>query len=264
MKGGSVNPKKRRPRKEGVNKDAAAARLEDLRRQVKAEVGLSKARVNKRRRGKPRTSVAIDWKQLGLRAALVTAIIALPFLVYVRASVFFYNKLGGAPWVAVIGASLITLGLTAGYATWLARRVTKAARAHALARLVAIPMVAGYLMYSLLYLARVNAKTDDVQSYYLSLHPVLRVAVSTVTIIDPGAVITDMQRAPADYGRMGLKVNPRTRHYLQKDGWVHAVDIRTSGRWEIRNLLLQAYFWTMGFSTLRHVGTADHLHVQLR
>jgi hypothetical protein len=26
---------------------------------------------------------------------------------------------------------------------------------------------------------------------------------------------------------------------------------------------VQLYFWSMGFSTLRHVGTADHLHVEL-
>jgi hypothetical protein len=26
---------------------------------------------------------------------------------------------------------------------------------------------------------------------------------------------------------------------------------------------VQAYFWVMGFDTVRHVGTADHLHVEL-
>jgi len=31
----------------------------------------------------------------------------------------------------------------------------------------------------------------------------------------------------------------------------------------VRNRLVQAYFWSMGFATLRHVGTADHLHVEL-
>jgi hypothetical protein len=73
-----------------------------------------------------------------------------------------------------------------------------------------------------------------------------------------------MQRQAGDYARMGLPVNPRTRHYTQADGWVHAVDIRTRGRSEVRNRGLQFYFWAMGFSTLRHSGTADHLHVQLR
>ena len=37
---------------------------------------------------------------------------------------------------------------------------------------------------------------------------------------------------------------------------------RIAHRW--RNLLLRGYFATMGFPTLRHVGTGDHLHVSLR
>ena len=108
-----------------------------------------------------------------------------------------------------------------------------------------------------------NAKSDEVHGYFLSVHPILRVALSTVILGDPDLVITDMTRVRADYGRMGLPVNDHTMHYVQRDGWVHAVDLRTQGRSEIVNRAVQLYFWGMGFSTLRHVGTADHLHVQL-
>ncbi|HMC55073.1 MAG TPA: hypothetical protein VKH19_07895, partial [Gemmatimonadaceae bacterium] len=87
---------------------------------------------------------------------------------------------------------------------------------------------------------------------------------STVILFDDDLVITDARRVAADYPRMGLPVNDRTMHYGQSDGWVHAVDLRTRGHNEIANRLVQFYFWSMGFSTLRHVGTADHLHVQLR
>jgi len=59
-------------------------------------------------------------------------------------------------------------------------------------------------------------------------------------------------------------VNGRSKHYEQPDGWVHAVDLRTKSNGEIRNRAVQLYFEVMGFSTLRHVGTADHLHVQMR
>ncbi|HEX9348927.1 MAG TPA: hypothetical protein VF919_15245, partial [Gemmatimonadales bacterium] len=76
-------------------------------------------------------------------------------------------------------------------------------------------------------------------------------------------LITDAGRVPEDYGRMGLPANSRTRHYKQKDGWVHAVDLRTTGRGVIKNRGVQFYFWLMGFDTRRHVGTADHLHVEL-
>jgi hypothetical protein len=62
---------------------------------------------------------------------------------------------------------------------------------------------------------------------------------------------------------MGLPVNDGTLHYRQRDGWAHAVDLRTNGRGEVVNRLVELYFRVMGFRTLRHVGTADHLHVEL-
>jgi hypothetical protein len=49
----------------------------------------------------------------------------------------------------------------------------------------------------------------------------------------------------------------------QEDGYAYAVDIRTLGRPEWRTRLVSLYFRAMGFGTLRHVGTADHLHVYL-
>ena len=133
----------------------------------------------------------------------------------------------------------------------------------AVSRWIALPIGVAWCVYAAFYLARTNAKSDVVHGYYLSVHPVLRVALSTVILVDPELVITDMARTPADYGHMGLPVNDRTKHYVQSDGWVHAVDIRTRERNEIENRAIQLYFWLMGFSTLRHVGTADHLHVQL-
>ena len=53
-------------------------------------------------------------------------------------------------------------------------------------------------------------------------------------------------------------------HFRQDDGFVHALDLRTIHRPEWRNLAAELAFRAMGFHTLRHVGTADHLHVSLR
>ena len=61
-----------------------------------------------------------------------------------------------------------------------------------------------------------------------------------------------------------LAVNETSLHYPQADGFVYAVDVRTLGRPEWRNQVVSLYFQVMGFRTLRHVGTADHLHVELR
>src|SRR5256885_1169551 len=96
-----------------------------------------------------------------------------------------------------------------------------------------------------------------------SVHPLLRLALSTLILVDRDMLITDTGRAPDDYGRMGLPTNSRSRHFEQADGWIHAVDLRTTGRGFIKNRGVQFYFWLMGFDTRRHVGTADHLHVEL-
>jgi hypothetical protein len=86
-------------------------------------------------------------------------------------------------------------------------------------------------------------------------------AVSTLILADRNAVITDLARTPDDYRRMGLPLNRRSLHYPQADGWVHAVDLRTTSG--LRSLLVEWYFRAMGFDTLRHTGTHDHLHVSL-
>jgi len=132
-----------------------------------------------------------------------------------------------------------------------------------LAKWVALPLVVFYCGYSLLYFASVHAKSAPVRAYYTSVHPLLRLALSTAILVDRDILITDTGRQPDDYGRMGLPENLRSRHYRGADGWVHAVDLRTAGHGTLKNWGVQLYFWSMGFETKRHVGTADHLHVEL-
>ncbi|HKL89393.1 MAG TPA: hypothetical protein VJ884_10350, partial [Salinibacter sp.] len=86
---------------------------------------------------------------------------------------------------------------------------------------------------------------------------------ATLLLVDEDLLITDLSRHPSDYADMGLPVNPRSLHYRQATGYTHALDLRTKGRGYLRNLLTQGYFSVLGFRTLRHVGTADHLHVSL-
>ena len=123
--------------------------------------------------------------------------------------------------------------------------------------------MASYCLFALTYLSAVNAKTEEIRSTYTALHPVLRVAVSTLLLVDREGVLTDTGRTREDYVRWGLPVNEASLHLPQADGYVYAVDIRTVGRPEWRNRCVELYFRFMGFETLRHVGTADHLHVNL-
>ena len=244
-----------------MTREALDSRLADLRREVERE-RLSAPRRSTRKPKTPRNA-GIDWRALAFGAAKVIVVVTLPFIVYVRASVWLYLSVGLAPWLAVAGGATLTLAIAAGYAAWLSRRFSGRARAGTVARWVVLPLAVAYCLYSALYLSRVNAKSDQVRSYYSSVHPVLRVALGTAILADGDMVVTDMARVAEDYVRMGLPVNERTKHYRQSNGWVHAADLRTLGHGEVRNRALQLYFWSMGFQTLRHVGTADHLHVQL-
>ena len=236
------------------------SRLEELKKEVKRELRPVTQPVK-------RAVALVQRPSLPLAIVLglgkLALILALPFLVYVRFAVGLYSDGGLSPMLSVIGAGMVTAGLLAAYAAWLSRRFKGKARAQSIMRWVAIPTLVAWAMYSLFYLASANAKSDEVRREYRSLHPVLRIAVATAIMGDGDLVLTDSRRVAGDYARMGLRVNERTKHYEQRNGWVHAVDLRTNGRSEIRNRALQAYFALMGFQTLRHVGTADHLHVQL-
>lgn len=120
-----------------------------------------------------------------------------------------------------------------------------------------------YCLPAIFFLSAANAKHYQVQKEFTSLHPILRLGISTVIFLDNDLMITDAKRQPEDYKKMGLRTKAHSLHYKQSDGYSHAVDIRVNDRSWIRNWLLDMYFKSMGFNTLRHVGTADHLHVSL-
>ena len=228
-----------------------ADRLAKLRRDAAREW---KQLVKQRKREKV---VPRDWRLVGielLRGLLrLVAIVALPFVVLVRGAVFFYEYGDVPSWLALLVAALLTIGLITVYARWLLRKFKGRPPVLLLAKWVALPLVVFYCGFSLLYLSRINAKAD-VREYYTTVHPLLRLALSTWILVDDKLVVTDMRRAREDYAKMGMAVNETSLHYRQADGWVHAVDLRTADRGWFRNRLTQVYFWTMGFSTLRHVG----------
>jgi len=123
--------------------------------------------------------------------------------------------------------------------------------------------VGAFCAFSLLYLSASNAKSLEIREAYARLHPILRLAVGTVRLVDTRLMVTDIERIPISYAAMQLARPVHSLHYAQDDGTVHALDLRTGGRGALRNGLVRLYFEVLGFETLRHVGTADHLHVRL-
>ncbi len=191
------------------------------------------------------------------------ALVALPFVAFVRVSVYSYSARGLPTWLALTVGLATTIVIVSVYAMVVSKTLTGKARARVMVQRVALPLVLVYCAYGLWYLSSLNAKTSAVRSQYTALHPVLRVALGTVLLVDRQIVLTDVRRLPDSYRSMGLPTPNESLHYEQGDGYVHAVDLRTLGRGEVRNWLIEGYFRTMGFRTLRHVGTADHLHVTL-
>jgi hypothetical protein len=186
----------------------------------------------------------------------------LPFWLLLRGGVYAYTVWGLDGRLALLVSGLTTSALLVLYASLLFRRFGIRVSHARLLRWTGL-LVLVFCSYGLMYLSGANSKSPSVRSTYTSLHPLLRMSVSTLILTQPSLVVTDAARTPEDYGRMGLSVNAASLHYRQASGYVHAVDLRTQGRPEWANVLMTVYFRMLGFSTLRHVGTADHLHVSL-
>jgi hypothetical protein len=199
------------------------------------------------------------------RALAPIAVLAvLPFALLIRGGVFAYQEWGLGTWLALLlsaSASALLLGL---YAWIVSRRLGAGAGKRKLFTRAAMGVGIAYVGYALVFIASENVKSDDVQAEYATIHPLLRIASSALILIDPASVITDAGRTAEDYWLMGLPPNEASLHFEQESGFVHALDLRTNGRPEWRNRAVELGFWALGFHSLRHVGTADHLHLSLR
>ena len=197
----------------------------------------------------------------------VLVALVVPFFLLVRGSVLLHVLLGQHAWVSMGIATVVTFGFLYFYLNYLIQLVARKKKLKEQARRfnlrATLLVVGGFTLYAMLYISASNAKTSTVQSEYSSMHPVLRMAVSVWVLFDWDAVVTDMSRTHGDYLSMNLAQKERSLHYPQKDGYVHALDLRTKGRGEGWNTWADAYFSMMGFRTLRHGGTEDHLHVSL-
>jgi hypothetical protein len=226
------------------------------------EEGLDRTRAPDRAEAPPRRSAKAIAARWGFRALLTVAALFLPFYLLVGSSVFLYRGYGIPTWPALLAGMLLTVLLLLVYSAWVTKRVSGKIRMPGFLPKTLLAVVGAYCLYALIYLSSMNVK-GGVEDTYHSLHPLLRLATSTFILVDSDLVITDMERQREDYARMGLPLYEHSLHFEQADGYSHAVDLRTVDRSRWRNFLMRAYFRLMGFRTVRHVGTADHLHVSL-
>lgn len=195
-------------------------------------------------------------------------LIILPFLILIRGAVYIHNSSNYLPLVCIIGAGLFTILLIFSYLGFIRNLLVVSGKdsPSRLGRrmLIATLIVILYIVHGVFYLSASNLKTKELTQEIREVHPIIRLAVSTLIHMDKELVITDANRSPEDYRKMGLKQASHSLHYKQSTGYAHAMDIRTRSRPEWKNILIRNYFRIMGFRTLRHVGTADHLHISLK
>jgi len=200
---------------------------------------------------------------LVLSLSAITFLVILPFFLLIRVSMALITEFDFTVWIALSGGTGSAILLLLAYIMVIFRKFLTRMYFIRFSLISASVMVLSFCMFSLFYLSGDHAKTPEIRTLYGSMHPVLRIAVSAATLADSDLLITDIERNPGDYLQMGLPLNSNSFHFKQPDGYVHAVDLRTIGHGFIRNTLLESSLRLMGFETIRHIGTADHLHVQL-
>lgn len=202
-----------------------------------------------------------------LRIFIFIIFIALiPFILLIRLSIWFHVEFQYAAYVSIVAAIFAVASLLFIYFSFIHTFITgRFGDYSGLKRryIIALLFVFLYTGQALFFISGSNVKSKELASEFQSLHPILRLGTSTLTLLDKKLILTDAERAPEDYRKMGLPTKGNSLHYPQSDGYVYALDLRVKSRSEFRNALVKLYYKLMGFKTLRHVGTADHLHISL-
>jgi len=198
----------------------------------------------------------------------IILLIVLPFVGLIRLAVYLHSSQNLMPWICIATATFMTIVLLYIYLTffhaWVTDYSTETRYGAKRRFIISAFVVCLYVIHGIFYISGSNLKTEAVREEIRKVHPILRLSASTLMHIDKDLLITDATRLPEDYKKMGLKSIKQSLHYRQSTGYAHALDIRTNGRPEWKNQLVRAYFFVMGFRTLRHGGTADHLHISLK
>ena len=196
----------------------------------------------------------------------ISIVLIFPFILLIRGAVTFHEQFQLAPMLAILAgvlaaAFLLFLYFSIVYGQFTGRLGSGTAVRRRAFWALAITVL--FAIHGIFYMSSENMKNPEVRQEINKVHPILRLSVSTLVYIDKDLIITDAKRQPEDYSKMGLREKAHSLHYKQVNGYAHALDLRTNNRSAIRNFLFRNYFRLMGFRTLRHAGTADHLHISL-
>jgi hypothetical protein len=193
----------------------------------------------------------VAWAAVGMAAALPAVVrlqVVLQRFPLADWLVWSVGMVGGA----LLGIVALVWGLRLPW-RWSARRLLP----------VCLVLTAVLAVGGLWHFPRHNLKDASVATEWHRLHPTLRWGVWAVRLVDRGLVVTDISRQRSDYVEMDLPVLTASKHYLQWDGYAHAVDLRLRDAGPWRRWFRQGLFLVMGLRAERHQGSAEHLHIYL-
>lgn len=195
---------------------------------------------------------ALLWLAVGTIASVLTGM---------RAQLLLLERFPQGGWM-VACAGLLIGGLVLGVALVTVFTCRSLKRTGLL--LLVVPLVvAGVGLAGIARFPENHFKDEQVAGEWQQLQPTLRLALWVVALEDWSMVLTDIARTPEGYVSMKLEAPEESRHYVGEDGYARAVDLRVGDAGALRNWVRQGLLLMMGLETLRHEGTADHLHVEL-
>lgn len=205
------------------------------------------------------------WRIVFLIIRLILLLV-FPFFIFIKSAIHVHTNYEVAPIISILFAVLILACTLFLYVTVMYKLIFKKMGSAGLLKhklIFTLLVVIGFAFHLLFFISNSNLKNKELQNEYTQLHPILRLATSLLVKIDKNIVVTDAARKLKDYESMGISPNQRSLHMLQKDSYAYALDLRTRNRTEFQILLMQMYYKLLGFKVIRHVGTADHLHISL-
>ena len=135
---------------------------------------------------------------------------ALPFFLLIRGSVFLHENYALSAWGSMLGGVFMSAALLFVYISYLHNRLAgRAGNAHRTYGL-AFALAAVYCLPGLFYLSASNAKEEPVRQEFTSLHPVLRLGVSTLAFRACSNFVFEATVSKF-YFRQGAKREPSVR-----------------------------------------------------
>ena len=139
--------------------------------------------------------------------------LTLPFIVLIRGAIHLHEYNQYPPSLSLLGGIFLATLLLTIYLIFFRGQLTGEVGSIRTKLWLALFLVIGYGAHGLFFFSDANSKSSQVQKEFRELHPILRVSISTLIHLDPSLIVTDANRHPEDYRKMGMSSKKHSLHY---------------------------------------------------